>query len=78
MAGLGRLPPVENSLQFSPYIVRLDGQYFPQNPNGPPEGITALTITDGRVTIMTPRPERVTRTVQHSCPLMIGAKMERG
>ena len=41
-------------------------QQYPQNPNGSPEGITALTTTDGRVTIMMPHPERVTRTVQHS------------
>ena len=39
---------------------------YPYNPNGSPEGITALTTTDGRVTIMMPHPERVTRTVQHS------------
>jgi phosphoribosylformylglycinamidine synthase len=41
-------------------------QLYPQNPNGSPEGVTALTTTDGRVTIMMPHPERVTRTVQHS------------
>ncbi|MFW5425656.1 MAG: phosphoribosylformylglycinamidine synthase [Methylophagaceae bacterium] len=41
-------------------------EHYPQNPNGSPEGITALTTTDGRVTIMMPHPERVTRTVQHS------------
>lgn len=41
-------------------------QHYPQNPNGSPEGVTALTTTDGRVTIMMPHPERVTRTVQHS------------
>jgi phosphoribosylformylglycinamidine synthase len=39
---------------------------YPQNPNGSAEGITALTTTDGRVTIMMPHPERVIRTVQHS------------
>lgn len=39
---------------------------YPYNPNGSPEGITALTTSDGRVTIMMPHPERVTRTVQHS------------
>jgi phosphoribosylformylglycinamidine synthase len=39
---------------------------YPQNPNGSPKGITALTTTDGRVTIMMPHPERVTRPVQHS------------
>jgi phosphoribosylformylglycinamidine synthase len=41
-------------------------EVYPQNPNGSPEGITSLTTTDGRVTIMMPHPERVTRTVQHS------------
>jgi phosphoribosylformylglycinamidine synthase len=39
---------------------------YPNNPNGSPRGITALTSEDGRVTIMMPHPERVTRTVQHS------------
>lgn len=39
---------------------------YPANPNGSPEGITGLTSTDGRVTIMMPHPERVFRTVQHS------------
>jgi len=41
-------------------------EYYPQNPNGSSQGITALTTTDGRVTIMMPHPERVIRTVQHS------------
>ncbi len=42
---------------------------YPENPNGSPEGITALTTPDGRVTIMMPHPERVFRAVQHSwCP----------
>ena len=39
---------------------------YPANPNGSPEGITALTAAGGRVTIMMPHPERVFRTVQHS------------
>ncbi|MCR9096712.1 MAG: phosphoribosylformylglycinamidine synthase [bacterium] len=39
---------------------------YPVNPNGSPDGITALTTPDGRVTIMMPHPERVFRTVQHS------------
>jgi len=39
---------------------------YPENPNGSPEGITALTTPDGRVTIMMPHPERVFRTVQYS------------
>ena len=41
-------------------------QNYPSNPNGSPDGITALTTTDGRVTIMMPHPERVFRTVQCS------------
>ena len=32
---------------------------YPANPNGSPDGITGLTSTDGRVTIMMPHPERV-------------------
>ena len=39
---------------------------YPDNPNGSPLGITALTTADGRVTIMMPHPERVFRTVQNS------------
>ncbi len=39
---------------------------YPVNTNGSPDGITALTTPDGRVTIMMPHPERVFRTVQHS------------
>lgn len=41
-------------------------EQYPLNPNGSPEGITGLTTTDGRVTIMMPHPERVFRTVSHS------------
>jgi phosphoribosylformylglycinamidine synthase len=42
---------------------------YPLNPNGSMHGITGLTTTDGRYTIMMPHPERVFRTVQHSwCP----------
>jgi len=41
-------------------------QQYPNNPNGSPNGITALTTTDGRVTIMMPHPERVFRSVSNS------------
>jgi phosphoribosylformylglycinamidine synthase len=41
-------------------------ELYPQNPNGSPAGITALTTPDGRVTVMMPHPERVFRAVQHS------------
>jgi len=39
---------------------------FPANPNGSPFGITGLTTTDGRFTIMMPHPERCFRTLQNS------------
>lgn len=41
-------------------------QNYPANPNGSPNGITALASVNGRVTIMMPHPERVFRTVTHS------------
>jgi phosphoribosylformylglycinamidine synthase len=39
---------------------------YPLNPNGSPDGITGLTTSDGRFTIVMPHPERVFRTVQNS------------
>ena len=39
---------------------------YPYNPNGSPGGITGLTTSDGRFTIVMPHPERVFRTVQMS------------
>ncbi|HEY7375857.1 MAG TPA: phosphoribosylformylglycinamidine synthase, partial [Polyangia bacterium] len=41
-------------------------ELYPDNPNGSPGGITALTTRDGRVTIFMPHPERVFRAVQFS------------
>jgi phosphoribosylformylglycinamidine synthase len=41
-------------------------EQYPLNPNGSPAGITALTTTDGRVSIMMPHPERVFRAVANS------------
>jgi phosphoribosylformylglycinamidine synthase len=41
-------------------------ELYPDNPNGSPGGITALTTRDGRVTVFMPHPERVFRTVQFS------------
>jgi phosphoribosylformylglycinamidine synthase len=37
-------------------------EQYPLNPNGSPFGITALTSTTGRVTILMPHPERVHRS----------------
>jgi phosphoribosylformylglycinamidine synthase len=39
---------------------------YPENPNGSPHGITAVTTADGRVTLFMPHPERVFRAVQYS------------
>ena len=39
---------------------------YPLNPNGSPGGITAVTTSDGRFTVLMPHPERVFRTVQLS------------
>ncbi|MBP2167914.1 phosphoribosylformylglycinamidine synthase [Erwinia toletana] len=41
-------------------------QDYPANPNGSPNGITAVSNESGRVTIMMPHPERVFRTVSNS------------
>ncbi|HQK32583.1 MAG TPA: phosphoribosylformylglycinamidine synthase [Phycicoccus sp.] len=39
---------------------------YPLNPNGSPDGLTAVTTPDGRFTAMMPHPERVVRNVQMS------------
>jgi phosphoribosylformylglycinamidine synthase len=57
-SGTVALRYVENNLQTA--------TRYPANPNGSPAGITGLTTTDGRTTIMMPHPERVFRTVQNS------------
>jgi phosphoribosylformylglycinamidine synthase len=41
-------------------------QLYPQNPNGSPNAIAAITSPDGRITAIMPHPERVFRTVQMS------------
>ena len=49
----------------------VDGQgqateHYPHNPNGSPDGLTAVTTADGRYTVLMPHPERVFRQVQMS------------
>jgi phosphoribosylformylglycinamidine synthase len=39
---------------------------YPLNPNGSPEGLTAVTTADGRFTALMPHAERVARNVQMS------------
>lgn len=41
-------------------------EQYPYNPNGSPQGITSVTTTDGRFTVLMPHAERVFRTVQQS------------
>jgi phosphoribosylformylglycinamidine synthase len=39
---------------------------YPENPNGSPLGLTAVTTPSGRATILMPHPERAFRSVQNS------------
>lgn len=41
-------------------------EVYPFNPNSSPLGVTGLTSTDGRFSIMMPHPERVIRNVQNT------------
>ncbi|WJG10531.1 phosphoribosylformylglycinamidine synthase [Aliiglaciecola sp. LCG003] len=65
----GHLRQVQNSsavaLRYIDNYANVTEQY-PANPNGSPDGITGLTSTDGRATIMMPHPERVFRAVANS------------
>ncbi|RMH12485.1 MAG: phosphoribosylformylglycinamidine synthase [Gammaproteobacteria bacterium] len=53
------------SLRYIDYRGQPATQY-PANPNGSPDGLTAVTTPDGRFTIMMPHPERVFRRLQLS------------
>ena len=53
------------ALQYTDSAHAVTTQY-PANPNGSPRGITALTSSDGRATIMMPHPERAFMTRQLS------------
>jgi phosphoribosylformylglycinamidine synthase len=41
-------------------------EVYPANPNGSPDGLTAVTTADGRFTALMPHPERVFRNLQMS------------
>lgn len=63
-----RAQSLENKLvplQYVDSAGEVTGMY-PANPNGSADGITALTTTDGRATIMMPHPERAFLTQQYS------------
>ena len=64
-AGQGDAGAVLRSARF----VQVDGtpaDTYPANPNGSPDGLTAVTTPDGRFTAMMPHPERVARNAQLS------------
>jgi len=57
------------SVQRAMRFVANDGraaEAYPANPNGSPDGLTAVTTADGRFTALMPHPERVFRNVQMS------------
>lgn len=65
----GQLRQVQNNGSIALKYVDNYGQVteqYPANPNGSPDGISGLTSTDGRATIMMPHPERVFRAVCNS------------
>ncbi|MBL8332049.1 MAG: phosphoribosylformylglycinamidine synthase [Rubrivivax sp.] len=56
---------VHRALRFVDHQGRATEAY-PFNPNGSPEGLTAVTTANGRFTALMPHPERVFRNVQMS------------
>ena len=56
---------VQRAMRFVDHGGRATEAY-PANPNGSPEGLTAVTTADGRFTVLMPHPERVFRNVQMS------------
>jgi phosphoribosylformylglycinamidine synthase len=64
-AGRGNSQAVLQAMRFTDNFGKATEQY-PFNPNGSPNGLTAVTTADGRFTAMMPHPERVFRNVQMS------------
>ncbi len=56
---------VHRAMRFVDHLGR-PTEAYPLNPNGSPEGLTAVTTADGRFTALMPHPERVFRNVQMS------------
>jgi phosphoribosylformylglycinamidine synthase len=59
---------LKNNLVTAQYVDNYHNlaENYPANPNGSPHGITGLTSTDGRATIIMPHPERAFRSIQLS------------
>ncbi len=63
--GRGNPNNVLKAMRFIDYQGAATEQY-PANPNGSPNGLTAVTTPDGRFTALMPHPERVFRNIQMS------------
>ena len=61
----GDVKSVHRAMRFVDHAGRATEAY-PFNPNGSPDGLTAVTTPDGRYTALMPHPERVFRNVQMS------------
>ncbi|MDO5533975.1 MAG: phosphoribosylformylglycinamidine synthase [Propionibacteriaceae bacterium] len=64
-AARGDADAVHRAMRFVDHHGRATEAY-PANPNGSPDGLTAVTTPDGRFTAMMPHPERVLRNLQMS------------
>ena len=61
----GDAKAVQRAMRFVDHHGR-PTEAYPFNPNGSPDGLTAVTTADGRFTVLMPHPERVFRNVQMS------------
>ncbi len=61
----GDAKAVHRAMRFVDHAGR-PTEAYPANPNGSPEGLTAVTTPDGRYTALMPHPERVLRNAQMS------------
>jgi len=61
----GDAATVQRAMRFVDHHGR-PTEAYPFNPNGSPDGLTAVTTADGRFTALMPHPERVFRNVQLS------------
>jgi len=61
----GNAAQVQRAMRFVDHHGRATEAY-PFNPNGSPDGLTAVTTADGRFSVLMPHPERVFRNVQMS------------
>jgi phosphoribosylformylglycinamidine synthase len=58
----GNAAAVHRAMRFVDHTGK-PAETYPHNPNGSPDGLTAVTTADGRFTVLMPHPERVFRNV---------------